>query len=435
MTSERRLPGVAPRRAPAVYVWAWLPGATVPVVAGGLAPTGRELYGESVLAFRYARSYLERADSISLYAPELPLTDDTYDPAGQVGRDPVALASCLRDAAPDAWGRRVINLQTGREHESDEVTYLLRSGSNRTGAVDFQVLPHPYVARNDAATLDELLQLTDLVEAGHTIPAALAAAAQHGTSIGGARPKAMLTKGPRQLIAKFSTTTDSRPVVQAEAVAVHLARLAGLTVPGTELITVRGRHILLIDRFDRVPAGAAHGADSVRRPVVSLLTVLGLAEMNARHASYADLAAAIRSGPWADPRADLTEMFSRLVFNICIGNNDDHLRNHAAFWDGAELRLTPAYDLAPQIRSTDPSSQAIAITRAGDRASQLRLARAVAAEFHLSAADADDIIDRVRGAIVTYWQEACDLARLTVAERAGLWGREFLNPYIDYDET
>jgi serine/threonine-protein kinase HipA len=84
----------------------------------------------------------------------------------------------------------------------------------------------------------------------------------------------------------------------------------------------------------------------------------------------------------------MCELFTRLVFNACVGNDDDHLRNHAAFWSGTTLELTPAYDLAPQVRSTNPSAQAIGITRDGARASQLRLCRDVAAEFLLTRADA-----------------------------------------------
>lgn len=128
-------------------------------------------------------------------------------------------------------------------------------------------------------------------------------------------------------------------------------------------------------------------------------------------------------------------MFTRLVFNILVGNNDDHLRSHAAFWNGTTLTLTPAYDLAPQIRNTKPSSQAIAITRDGQRASQIRLATEGAREFLLGHAEADEIIDRVRSVIETEWDECADLAHLTGPERDGLRGREFLNPYVDYTQA
>lgn len=390
---------------------------------------------EPVLAFRYATSYLERPDAISLWAAELPLRDDIFDPSRPpAGRDPLALASCLRDAAPDAWGRRVINLRLGNDpgSQADELTYLLGSGSDRIGALDFQPSPYEYVSRDDGASLEQLMEFASLVEAGAPVPTSLLAAAQHGTSIGGARPKALLTDGPRKLIAKFSSSSDDWPVVQAEALAMLLADRAGLDVAPVEVRRVNGKEVLLVERFDRVstPAGA-----TMRRGMLSMLTLLGLHASGSWGASYADIAQMIRTGPWNGVPGTLEEMFSRLVFSILVGNNDDHLRNHAAFWDGKALSLTPAYDLAPQTRNSATSSQAIAVTRDGQRASQLRLALEVAGEFHLGRDRATAIIERLRTAIESHWNECADLARLTEPQRTWLRGRQFLNPYIDYEEA
>ncbi|MCL1899761.1 MAG: type II toxin-antitoxin system HipA family toxin [Promicromonosporaceae bacterium] len=421
MTSE-------PRR---VYVWVWLPGATEPVVAGVLQEGGDQFDGQAVLAFRYASSYLARSEAISLFTPDLPLTERVLDPRLQPGRAPLPLASALRDAAPDAWGRRIINVRFGvGDEELDEALYLLESGSDRIGALDFQLSPTTYVPRNDEVTLGELLDLTALIESGQPIPASLAAAAQHGTSIGGARPKALLDGVGIGWLAKFSSSADTRPVVQAEGVAMHLAGDAGIEVPEVSVIESAGRKVLLVRRFDRVetPSGAL-----ARRQMVSLLTVLGLHENSARYATYADIADAVRRGPWSGVEATLEELFRRLVFNVLVGNNDDHLRNTAAFWNGERLRLTPAYDLAPQPRSTTTSTQAIGITRDGQRASQLRLCRLVAADFMVSASRAASIIDEVHAAIVDGWDEACDRALLSAGERQTLWGREFCNEYAFWD--
>jgi serine/threonine-protein kinase HipA len=431
MTSERQR-AAGGRNA---YVWVWLPGSSAPVVGGVVVPTGGRLQNEQVLAFRYAASYLGRPEAISLWTPELPLRDEVFDPRRPApGRDPLPFASCLRDAAPDAWGRRVINLRLGNDasRETDELTYVLGSGSNRIGALDFQASPDHYVARDDDATLDQLMDLAALVEAGEHIPDSLAAAAQHGTSIGGARPKALLRDGGRQLIAKFASSGDDRPVVKSEALAMLLADRAGIDVAPVEVRRVNGKDVLLVERFDRV---RRTDGTIERRGMLSMLTILGLSAAGSWGASYADIAQEIRTGVWADVPGALREMFTRLVFNILIGNNDDHLRNHAAFWDGRTLALTPAYDLAPQIRNTDPSSQAIAITRDGQRASQLRLAVQVAPEFHLRHDEATGLIDSVRSAIETHWDECADLAQLTGPERAALRGRQFLNPYVDYDQA
>ena len=179
---------------PDAYVWAWLPGASEPVVAGALVRTERLVAGEPVLAYAYGRSYLERDDAISLFTPELPLTEGTKDPSDpqpgtawrgyrpEGGRRPLPLAGCLRDAAPDAWGRRVINARLGSDPDTplSELTYLLESGSDRIGALDFQTSSHHYVARARPATLDQLVHVAELVERAEPIPEDLAAAALAG---------------------------------------------------------------------------------------------------------------------------------------------------------------------------------------------------------------------------------------------------------------
>lgn len=412
-----------------LYVWVWLPGASEPVVAGVLTRTDRVHARQPVLAFTYARSYLARSEAVSLFLPELPLGDDTLDPTRPVfGRSPLSLHGCLRDASPDAWGRRVINLRFAGnpDIELSELTYLANSGSNRVGALDFQHSPRIYGHRGEEATLEQLMRAAELVEAGMTLPEELAAAAGHGTSIGGATPKAVLVDGSRQLIAKFSSTADTRPVVQAEAAAMFLAALVGVRVAPSEVRSVAGRKVLLLDRFDR-------GLSGQRRLMISGLTILGRHELEARYSSYADLAHAVRTGPWVQVGLTLRQLFLRQVFNVCIGNTDDHLRNHAAFWDGRTLELTPAFDLTPQPRSTQVATHAIGLTSTGERFSQLRLCRAAAAEFQVSPRDADEIIDHVVTTVRSRWRDAADHARLRAADAESLMGREVLNPYIFYE--
>jgi serine/threonine-protein kinase HipA len=430
-------------------VWAWLPGHVDPVVAGAVTQTTQRLGESPVIAFVYARSYRERPDAISLFTPELPLREGTFDPtrpaeaagpnadgAAWAGwppcseRSPQALAGCLRDAAPDAWGRRVINtrLAAHADAEFSEMTYLLHAGSDRIGALDLQTSATDYVARGAGASLEQLIAAAELIEKGMPIPAELAAAADHGTSIGGARPKALLTDGARQMVAKFSSTTDSRPVVKAEAVGMLMAGRIGIDVPRVEVVRANGKDVLLVDRFDRLPGGG-------RLMVISSLTVLGLREEESRYATYADLALAIRHPGWDDAAAQLRQLFTRLVLNIAISNTDDHLRNHAAFWDGSTLRLTPAYDVSPQPRSTQVATHAIGLTAAGERASQFRVARAAASDFLISDAEADEIIDLVVSTIEGNWHDVCDEAQLTTSERDQLWKREFLNDYIFFNEA
>ena len=229
----------SPREA---FVWIWLPGATQPVVAGRIQAE------DSRYIFNYGRSCLSRPEAIPIHLPELPLTPGAIEP-----EPPLEIANALRDASPDAWGRRVIvNRLTGARGRSadlvelDELTFMLQSGSDRIGALDFQASPTEYVPRESGdASLEDLLQAADLVDRGLPLGPDLAEALQHGTSIGGARPKCLLRNGDRRHVAKFSSSTDTYSVIKAEFVAMRLAALAGLDVARVELVQAMDKDVLL----------------------------------------------------------------------------------------------------------------------------------------------------------------------------------------------
>ena len=362
---------------PEVFVWVWLPGAAEPVVAGKLTDRG------PVVTFTYGRSYLRRPDAVPLYLPELPLRRGEISPlSGEI-------AGCVADSGPDAWGRRVIeHRRNAAGSDLPVLAYLLESGSDRIGALDFEASATRYEARtDDTASLSEMAEAAERVENGIALTPALDRALLHGTSVGGARPKALLTDGSGDFIAKFASSVDSYPVVKAEFAAMELARRAGIDAAPVELARVLGKDILLVERFDRIrgeldsigtgsglgSAGAGSTADGAgRRMMVSALTILELHDAHGiagRYASYTDLAQRIRSS-FTAPDATLRELFSRIVFNILVGNTDDHARNHSAFWNGAELALTPAYDICPQARAGGETAQAMAFGADGDRLSQ-----------------------------------------------------------------
>lgn len=414
MTSEI----VPPREA---FVWIWLPGQTSPVVAGRIRAQGNQY------VFTYGRSYLEREDAIPIYAPELPLRRGPIRP-----EPPLEIAGALRDAAPDAWGRRVIayRLFAGRGamredklDELDELTFLLLSGSNRIGALDFQPSSREYVPREALpASLEQLVAAAESVERGLPLAPGLADALLHGTSIGGAMPKAQIRGGNSQYIAKF-LYPSSVPynLVKAEFVAMRLAGLAGLDVATVRLTRCLDNDVLLVKRFDR------HRTEEgvTRRAMVSALTLFGLDERLAAHASYEYLADILRARAVA-PKETLVELFSRLTFNILSGNTDDHARNHAVFWDGNHLALTPAYDICPQPRIGREASQAMRI-RGRERRAQLSLCLAAAPKFLLSEERAIAIMRRQIAAISQNWEAVCNEARLGIADRRLLWRRQFLN--------
>lgn len=401
------------------YVWIWLPGRTEPVVTGRLASTANGLQ------FNYGRSYLARDDAIPLYLPELPLRPGLLPlPPG------LPMPGCLRDAAPDAWGRRVIINRLlgmrGRDVDTaalDELTYLLESGSDRVGALDFQVSPTEYVPReHEQASLEALLDAAERVEKGLPMPPELERALLHGTSLGGARPKAMIDDHHHKYVAKFSSSTDLYAVVKVEYVAMRLAALLGLNVAPVRLVQAAGKDVLLVERFDRDKA--ADGWQ--RKAMISALTLLELDEMMARYASYERLAEIIRHR-FTEPKATLRELFGRLVFNVLCGNTDDHARNHAAFWDGERLSLTPAYDICPQNRAGNEATQAMLI-HGDNRLSRLTVCLRAAPQFLLSGEEARGIIDEQIEGIHRHWNDVCTEAGLSHIDARLFWGRQFLNP-------
>ena len=403
-----------------------MPEETEPVVAGKM-----EVDNNKNILFNYGKSYLERISddstpAISIYEPELPLK------AGVLPLlDGLNMPGCIRDAAPDAWGRRVIiNKKLGLKGsgsdtaELDELTYLLESGSDRIGALDFQRSSSEYVPRSATnVTLEELLESAERVEKGVLLTPELDQALFHGSSIGGARPKALIEDQNKKYIAKFSSSADLFSVVKAEFIGMRLAELAGLTVAPVKLETTVNKDVLLIERFDREIS--KHGW--TRKAMVSALTLFGLDEMMARYASYETFAEIIRHR-FTDPKDTLKELFSRLVFNIYCGNTDDHARNHAAFWNGENLSLTPAYDICPQARAGNEASQAMLIS-GSNNLSQLKNCLVTAHSYLLSKDDAHTIFAKQKKIIEKNWNTVCDEARLSVTDRKLFWERQFLNPF------
>jgi serine/threonine-protein kinase HipA len=402
------------------YVWTWLSGQTKPIVAGLLSANGAQL------VFNYGRSYLERKDAIPLYKPELPLRSGILPLLAGL-----SMPNCIRDAAPDAWGRRVIlNRKFGAKGKEidagslDELTFLLESGSDRIGALDFQASPSTYTAREgEGASLDELLNAAALVEKGTPLTPELDRALFHGSSIGGARPKATITSNDKKFIAKFSSQTDIYSVVKAEFIAMRLAKEIGLRVAPVSLQRVAGKDILLIERFDREKAAGSWA----RKAMVSALTLLELDELMARYASYDQLVTVIRHR-FSEPKETLRELFSRIVFNVLCGNTDDHARNHAAFWNGKNLTLTPAYDICPQSRAGGEATQAMLIL-GQDRHSQIALCLKAAPSFLLNETEAVAIAIQQIKTIKARWSRICDEAALGQVDRNLFWRRQFLNPY------
>jgi serine/threonine-protein kinase HipA len=397
------------------YIWIWLPGEYEPVVCGKLEAD------HNIYSFVYGRSYLERSNAIALDPFELPLQEGIFSPSfGETH-------SVIRDAAPDAWGRRVLIYKSGGLALT-EIDTLLQAGNDRIGALDVTLEPTGYKAiqTDQQALIEDLLNAAHKLETGQTLPESLGNALLHGSSVGGARPKSLLGDKNHKWIAKFSSTTDHYPVVKSEYAAMWLASQCGIEVPAIKLLNELGKDVLLVKRFDRELVNDQWH----RRFIISGLTALQLHETEAVLASYPDLASFIRRSGAHYP-IDAQQLFRRMIFNILIGNTDDHARNHAFFWDGHQYTLTPAYDICPLLRVGQTASQAMVVGKNG-RESSIRNGLSQSEQFGLTLLEAKDIQEEITETIRVKWEEAADHGTLSKNESKILKQATILSPACFY---
>jgi serine/threonine-protein kinase HipA len=400
-------------------VFAYLPGNVSAVPAGRLTVVEE---GMEVIAskFGYGERYLRRRDAIPVDPVSLPLTDaepgsvHEYEPKGGL-----PFFGAVRDAMPDAWGRRVIeNWLKAPPDSLKESEYLRHAGSNRFGALDFRDTPTDSEQTGllaDVTELQRLVDAADRVQRNEPVPQELRRLFDAGPSMGGARPKAVVSRDGVAYVAKFPADRDTFNVPRIEHAVLELARLCGLVVPATDVITLPdGRDVMLIERFDRhrVRSGAI-----ARRHVVSGLTLLGLHESDSPKSSYAALSLRLSEyGAANQVKNDRKELFGRMVFNILVSNDDDHLRNHAFLWDdkAGGWRLSPLYDVVPKPQIAFERFLHLGVGDEG-RLATLDNALSGAGQFGLTTREAatsiDAIATRTRG-----WQQLFE-KRLNIARK------------------
>lgn len=366
--------------------------------------------------FAYGLKYVERPNALEADPVSLSLRDK--EAVRRVVLNPAnALTQFggIRDAAPDAWGRRVIEAKLKVPANSQaESTYLLHAGSNRVGALDIRAAledpPSPGTA--DWHSLEYLLDAAERIEAGEPVPARLSAIFDGGTALGGARPKASVSDEQGVLwLAKFPGRNDPLNVPDVEAATLRLAAECGLTVPPVKTLDVGARRVMLIRRFDRywaakgeVPpmehlmhTAPGEGRIEKRLGFASGLTLLACDEMQSMTKSYADLARAIRQYCQASViRDNNRELFARMVYNILVTNDDDHLRNHGFVRDAriGGWRLSPLYDVMPRPSVASERQLHLGVGAQG-RAATLDNAMTQKEAFNVSERDAYEIISRV----------------------------------------
>lgn len=389
MTSERE-----------AYVYIQLPG-SLDTVPAALLKVRTLPDGTQIGRFRYGDRYLQRPEAVALDPFHLPLDKAVYEFTQLKG-----IPGAVRDAGPDAWGRRVIEHKLERgAGDLHEIDYLLHGPQDGAGYLSFGLKAEPPAPRrhyNRTHQLAELVAATQAIEQGRPVAVQLLEQLDPGTSMGGARPKATIEDAQCLWLGKFPAKDDRCNLQRIEYATLDLARRCGLNVTPARLQTVGERDVLMLLRFDREYTDKGY----LRFGVVSGLTVLdcGDSYLDRERWSYPLLADNLRR--WSEkPEADCAELFRRLVFNAAVTNNDDHPRNHALLRRPKGWRLSPAYDLVPApLVSLERRDLALIAGNYGRTASIYNLL-SQAGRFGLSAEEARTEIDRVV-AVVRRWRES-----------------------------
>lgn len=396
------------------FVYIMLPDATEFVTAGRFVlETDRA--GVSVGRFVYGRSYLERPDAVAIDPLELKLGKSSYSTAALGG-----VFGALRDAGPDYWGRRVIEKHSGKP-QLGELDYLLYAPDDRAGALGFGLgrePPAPKREFNRTLQLEKLLALADAIIADGKAAEGMEAGQVEdlmlvGTSMGGARPKAVVEDEDGLWIAKFTRPDDKWNHAKVEHAMLVLARACGIQTADSKVVSVGGRDVLLVKRFDREKSEGGYR----RARMLSGLTVLRAEDTPERRDrwSYVLLAEEIRR-LCAAPKEDAQELFRRMCFNALISNVDDHPRNHALIAPGTEWKLSPAYDLTPSMPvSVERRDLAMACGDYGRYANAQNLL-SQCARFHLERREAEEIVAAMQAQVSESWYETARRAGVSEAD-------------------
>lgn len=385
------------------YVYITLPGATEAVAAARFE-LNRNRAGVPLGRLVYGKSYLERHDAVAFDPVELALASRTYETTALNG-----VFGALRDAGPDSWGRRVIERHAGKA-VLGELDYLLHSPDDRAGALGFGLGPKPPAPKrefNKTIMLAKLQAIADAIVADEKLPPDpdISQAEELllvGTSMGGARPKAVVEDDGALWIAKFNRKDDKWNDARVEHAMLRLARACGLTTAESKVATIGDRDALLVKRFDREKTPAGY----TRARMISALTLLRADDSAEARAnwSYVLLAEELRRVS-AEPKKDAAELFRRMCFNALISNTDDHPRNHAVLAKTRDWRLSPAYDLTPMpLVSLEERDLAMICGDQGRIANAANLL-SQAARFLLAVGEGKAIVDAMRDRVKSTWYE------------------------------
>ena len=298
---------------------------------------------------------------------DLFLSDDLNNYPGQQYTQPGKdIFGCFSDALPDRWGRTLL---LRREQivaaEEQRPVRRLSSFDFLTGIDDFsrmggfrfkEDLDGEFINVSESLKIPPLTDIRELIAASAEIEKCeennmlpdrkwIAQLVQPGTSLGGARPKANVVDADKTLyVAKFPSRKDDYDVGLWEHFGHLLATKTGINAAKTKMLATGEKyHTLLSQRFDRTQEGK-------RIHLASAMTLLGLSDgdnATTRH-GYLDIVDFIIQS-CTDVERNLQELYRRVAFNICIGNSDDHFRNHGFLLTAKGWTLSPAYDMNPTL--------------------------------------------------------------------------------------
>jgi serine/threonine-protein kinase HipA len=314
--------------------------------------------GREAISFEYATDWIRGMTAMAPFALDHQLVLGQGRQYARAGA--ARLSPTFQDASPDRWGcmlierrERIRSRQRGEEpRRLTDWDYLAgvsdetRMGALRLFSLDAQqFLDNDQLQAPPIADLRELEKITAEVER-HDVDDTpervewLLHLAAPGSALGGARPKASVRDVDQSLwLAKFPSNDDRHDIGLWEYITYLIARMAGIDMPEARALRFSERgHTYLVRRFDR--------QRDTRRTYASALTLTDLD--HSEGASYLDIVQAIENNGAANRiGSDLEQMYRRVLFNILIGNRDDHLRNHGFLREGNGWRLSPAFDINP----------------------------------------------------------------------------------------
>ena len=378
-----------------LIVFCYLPDSVVAVPAGRFDHDDQTDVG----IFQYGKKYLERRNALSVDCVALPLGGD-FLPATLNG----GLYGAFRDSSPDYWGRLVISSRLHCPAEAvSEIDYLIHANATRVGNLDFREsidAPEPSLSPPEFQNLGDLLVAADELEHGNITDERSGLLLEHGSSLGGARPKCTVEMNGELWLAKFPARNDRVNIPRVEYATMTLAASCGLNVPEICIKAVGDRDLFMVRRFDRI----ATDSGWARRGFLSALSFSEWDERGREHWSYRTVADRIRKYS-LNTESDLHELFMRIVFNILVRNTDDHPRNHGFLIEKEGISLSPLFDVVPSLTRKGVGNEfslAMSIGSQG-RLATLENICSSASTFNLTVTQAQERAEEMRGEVASSW--------------------------------